>query len=223
MLTEDYLMRMINMALAALAHIVKLKTAGQRQQALQEIDRALEQLVGMRADLIRRLDDASLLVSLTKQEIVDTDRLALLADLFKEEGDIYKDQRQTADSYMSYLRSLSFYLEAVFQNGPANLEAPDEKIEALVAELEAYELPPESLYGLFSYYEERGQFARAEAALSRLQEISGFGEEMEAERLEFYARLQDKTDEALEAGGLPRARLEQLMDYGGKQGWKKEK
>ena len=47
MLTEDYLIRQINLAIAALAKILGFKTAGQYQAALYEIDQLLEQLIGL--------------------------------------------------------------------------------------------------------------------------------------------------------------------------------
>ena len=42
MLTEDYIMRMINMAIAALLQAIGLRKAGEYNQALQTIDQALE-------------------------------------------------------------------------------------------------------------------------------------------------------------------------------------
>ena len=49
MFSEDYILRMIRMATAALAQIIGLKKAGQYQQALQAIDQALEEVISVLA------------------------------------------------------------------------------------------------------------------------------------------------------------------------------
>lgn len=208
MLTEDYIMRMINQALAVLLRVLGFKKAGRHQEALQEIDQALEELLGLRADLIKRLDDDSLLESLTQGETLDTDRLALVADFYKEEGDIYAAQNLTNDSYFSHLRALNFYVEVVLADGPLNLPPPHEKIEALLGGIGNLSLPPDTLYTLFVYFERLGQFQRAGAMLGRLAAIPELQAEVRSEQQEFYERLLEKTDDELVKGGLAREEVE---------------
>ena len=62
MLTEDYFMRMINQVLAVLTQILYHKEAGQYQEAQVLIDQSLEKLLGVRPDLLKQMDDASLLL-----------------------------------------------------------------------------------------------------------------------------------------------------------------
>ena len=112
MLTEDYIMRMINQAIAALVAIAGFKKAGQYEQSRQAIDQALEQLIGLRADLVRRLDDHAILQALTRQDNLDVDRLALVAELLKEEGEILAAQGDRAAAQASWLRGLNFLLPA---------------------------------------------------------------------------------------------------------------
>ena len=92
MLTEDYIIRMINLAIAALLQIVGLKKKGDYQTALDLIDLTFEQLLGLRASMAKNLDDERLYFLLTRQDRLDTQRLAIVADLFQEEGDIYAAQ-----------------------------------------------------------------------------------------------------------------------------------
>jgi hypothetical protein len=211
MLTEDYIMRMINQALAVLLRVLGFKQAGRHQEALQEIDQALEDLLGLRADLIRRLDDDSLLESLTQGETLDTDRLALVADFYKEEGDIYAAQNLTNDSYFSHLRALNFYVEAVLAGGPFNLPPPHEQIEVLLGGIGNLSLPPDTLYTLFVYFERMGQFQRAGAILGRLATIPELQAEVHSEQKEFYGRLLEQPDEQLAKGGLPRQEVEERL------------
>ena len=54
MLTEDYLIRRINQAIALLLHALGLRKNGQLEAALTDVDIALELLLGMRSVLLKR-------------------------------------------------------------------------------------------------------------------------------------------------------------------------
>jgi hypothetical protein len=211
MLTEDYLIRMINLALAALASIIGLKTAGRYYEAFIEIDQTLEQLLGLRADLIRRLDDNSILTALTIQGSLDVDRLWVVAELYQEEGDIYNAQNNPAQGYWSYLRSLNFYLYGVLDGGGKHLSEPVEKIRALVQTLQDYDLPPETRFSLFYFYEQMGEYTKAEATLERLMTVPGAQEDIRAEMIDFYQRLLGKSEADLVKAGLTRAKVEDRL------------
>lgn len=211
MLTEDYIMRMLNQALAVLIKVIGLKQAGRRQEALQSIDQALEILFGLRADLIKRLDDESLLESLTSQETLDADRLLVAADLFKEQADILADLGRQAESQADYLRALNFYLEVILSGGPENLPDPSDKLEAVLPLLAGKNLPLETSYSLFSYYERSGRYSAAEQVLSRLVVAPGLAGEFRSEQIEFYDRLLAKSDQDLEKGGFSRARVREKL------------
>lgn len=211
MLTEDYLIRMINLALAALASIIGLKTAGQYYEAFIEIDQTLEQLLGLRADLIRRLDDDNILSALTLQGTLDVDRLWIVADLFKEEGDIFTAQNNPGQSYWSYLRSLNFYLRGALEGGGKRLPEPADKIRWLVQTLLGYELPPETQFSLFYYYEQSGEYLKAEATLERLMTVPGAQDDMRLEMVDFYRRMLEKSETDLAKAGLTRAQIESKL------------
>lgn len=205
MFSEDYILRMIQMATAAMARIFGLRTAGRYTEALQAIDQALEQLLGLRAGLIKNLDDSSLLASLTAGEELDTDRLYLVADLIKEEGDVYAARQDARESSLSYLRALNFYLEVALNGGAAELPPPNEKIAALVETLSNQPLPVETLLALFTYYEEAGEYARVEQTLSRLVQKPEIREQALIELSDYYRRLLEKPEAELAAGGLSRS------------------
>ena len=88
MFTEDYLMRIISQAVAALMSAIGLKKAGKYSEALQALDQAYEQLSGLPAAVFKQLDDTNLLAALTVQGQLDIGRLAVLADIFREEADV---------------------------------------------------------------------------------------------------------------------------------------
>lgn len=212
MLTEDYLIRLINQALAILASIVGLKTAGQYLQAQESIDQLLEEIFGLRPDLIKRLDDRNLLDALTIQDMLDTDRLSLAADLFKEQGDILASQNKSTESYWSYLRALNFHLEVALAGGARHYSPPEEKIEALVLSLQGFDLPIETLFALFSYYEQSGEYSLGAEMLDRMAEAPGMSQAIQEEQVAYYERLLAEPVEALSRGGFTRAEVEERLE-----------
>lgn len=162
MFSEDYVLRMINQAVAALVSILKLKKAGQYREAAQTADQALESLLGVRADLARQMDEAALLDLLTEREELDTARLVVLADLFKESGDIHQAENRPMESRADYARALRFYLEVALAQRE---EFPSElvgKIGRLETRLADQELPVETQLALYDFYEFLGQKSEAE-------------------------------------------------------------
>ena len=168
MLTEDYLMRLLNQAVAALIQAIGLRKAGQYREAQEAIDQAVEQLLGLRADLVRRLDDHSLIESLTRQGTAEGPRLELLGDLFKEEGEIFSAQGRSAESFWSTLRALNFYLESALSQEAAVSTELAGKINSLEGVLSTARLPEDSLFALLAYYEQRGDEDSAKKTRSRL-------------------------------------------------------
>ena len=157
MYTEDFILRMINQAMAVLVKILGFKQAGQRQEALQEVDQALELLLGLRASLFRQLDEPRMLQLLVLQGRLDVDRLAVLADIFYEEADILEQEGRTEESLLASRRALRFYLEStmtIYAQNYAKLP-PDvmRKIEVLRQRMEGERLPLETRMALVDYYE----------------------------------------------------------------------
>lgn len=211
MLTDDYLIRQINLAIAVLASIVGLKTAGQYQSALFEIDQFLEQLLGLRSYMVKDLNDEAILTLVSLPEGLDTDRLLIIAELIKAEGDIYAAQNYAADSQVDYLRALNFFVEVVLNGGAVNFPQPHDKIKDLVQLLGLTRLPQETLYDLFQYYEHVGEYNKAETALAQLAKMSESDESILQEQMEFYSRLLEKADKELARAGLTRSQVKEKL------------
>ena len=153
MFTEDYLMRIISQALAALMAAVGLRKRGKYSEALQAVDQALGQLTTLPASLIDQMDDAGILSMLTVQEKLDVGRLAILADLYQEKGEIFAAMDRTADSTVAFSRALRFNLEVALAE-VSNLTAENIlKIESLYRKLQDQVLPIETLLALSDYYQ----------------------------------------------------------------------
>jgi tetratricopeptide (TPR) repeat protein len=153
MFTEDYILRMINQAMAVLLYMLHLKQAGQYQQALEASDTALETLLGLRASLLKQLDDEKMLGMLTTGDELDVQRTALLARIFKEEGEILAEERRPDEARQAWQRALRFYLEAVL-NDPSLLNAEQIAIIAgLRGKLEGTPLPLATRMATLDYLE----------------------------------------------------------------------
>ena len=172
MFTEDYLMRIISQAMAALMSVIGLKKAGKYSEARQAINQAIEQLTGLPANLIEQMDDASLLSMLTMQGQLDIGRLTILADLFQEEGEILPKLDQSAEGSFAAARALRFNLEAVLADDSQLSAENIGKIETLYQRLQERDLPVETQLALSDYYQrllEKEDQMLAAAGTSRKQ------------------------------------------------------
>ena len=190
MYTEDFILRMINQAVAVLLQIAGFRQAKQYQQAQQAIDQSLEQLLGLRTDLLKQLDDEVIFRMLTLQGHLDIERTLVIAELFKAEGDILADQNRMNESKQSYLRALNFYLEASLND--QNVSPPSklpEQVDWLVSMADLTPLPDNIQFSLFNYYEHSADYAKAEAALEELARRPGLSADLQPEMAAFYQRL----------------------------------
>jgi len=153
MFTEDYLMRIINQALATLMAATGLRKAGKYSEALQAIQQAIEQLTNLPANLFDQLDDDSILGMLVTQGQLDIGRLAILADLYQEQGEILYKLDQSVQGSITFARALRFILEVTMSEA-ANLSTKNiGKVEVLVQRLKGRALPVETQLALSDYYQ----------------------------------------------------------------------
>jgi tetratricopeptide (TPR) repeat protein len=151
MLTEDYIMRLINQALAVLLTALGLKKAGKYKESLQTFDQAVDSLLGLNARLVDALDDRMLLDRLTFMGKLDIDRVQVLADIYREEVEVYQLLNQPEKSSPLEKRSLRLYLEAALAS-QADLNTDFiQKIEALRHKVIISELPVETHLALQDY------------------------------------------------------------------------
>jgi hypothetical protein len=185
MFTEDYLMRIINQAVAALMIAIGLRKAGKYSEAQQAAQQAIEQLTTLPANLVEQMEDDSILSMLAAQGQLDLGRLAILANIYQEQGEILIKQDQPVQGGAAFARSLRFILEVVLADDD-NLTAENiGKVTNLTQRLEGSSLPVETQLALTDYYlrllEKDDQFliaagttrARVSQALASLQGHSG--------------------------------------------------
>ncbi len=218
MLTEDHIIRMINVAIAALLRIIGLKKSGSYEEALQIIDLTFEQLLGLRMNMVKGLEDNKLYHLLTSQGQLDTIRLGIISDLFLQEGDILAAQNRLEESRESYNRAMRYALEAFFQEQPDPRAELEEKIVALTKSLSLEEMGSDTLWPLMGYYEETHSYARAEQVLLHLTTHPDSRAEISGEVIAFYERMVQKPDDELAKAGLQAADMRaKLARWKGKE------
>jgi hypothetical protein len=211
MFSEDYVLRIIRQATSVFARIIGLKNTGQYQKALQVIDKTLEQLLGMDAEVIYLLDDESLFVLLTKNDVLDLEELEFIADLFKEKGDIQKQENLTNESVNCYLRSLNYYLIIGINTAPHSANKLSQKIGEILNQLEPSDFEEQTLLNLYGYYENEKEYAKAEIMLEKLAAQNQSNASIVAEKKSFYERLLEKSSAELAQGGVNREQIQNKL------------
>ena len=205
MLTEDYLIRMINLALAALARLAGLKGEGQYERAKQEAEKMLEEAFGLRFELLQTLSDRSFIDLALEKSAHSAAFLLVAGQLFQEQAESAEALGLPSEASLSRLHALALYLEAALNEEDLQTAArAREKVDALLPSLKGLQVPVDTRYALFCHLENAGRFASAAEQIEGLQGAPGMEEAVRDELRDFYHRMAEKTETELEKGGLTR-------------------
>lgn len=209
MLRKDYLLAQIEMLSGLVARLLKLREDGDEQSVTNEIDSSYHELFGLDPRLISLLPNPFLLEKIRSGEYLDAAQGMTLAIVLREDAINQLERGGTTEFYQRMTRSLSVFLAIAreHQLEPEQLGLYD--VEAVLGRLAEYQLPNELNFELFHYYEDLGQYARAEDLLHETIEQSERNPEMIAEGIAFYEYLQSLPEHELEAGNLPRSEVEE--------------
>lgn len=202
MIRQDYFIRMVQELTHVVARVQFLRRREEYEQALHEIDRVFRQF--WEVDPGRPLSLDELILACSQEEESVAEKMVSLADLLKEQGDLFALQQKTSDSQHSYGLSLGLYLETL-RTSVVSMDLI-QKAEHLIEQTKDARLPADVLKRLLSYYEARGMLAKAEDVLFDWLDTSDPNAPVGG--LAFYDRQAAKSDEELERGDLPRGELE---------------
>ncbi len=155
---KDYILRVAEDLGRAFALIIYHKKIQDYEGALSLIDDLLKQSVGIGSGFIHAVSEDALLAMLTLLGILNLEKALLVATLLKAEGDVFVDQGNPDAAYSSYLKSLNLFLEIVLRDDKLHDLRCSPEVEDLLGKLEAYELPLNTRYLLFRYYEQRREY-----------------------------------------------------------------
>ena len=210
MIRRDYILRMIEEFIQALARINALKQGQRWQEAAGVVDEEFQRLIGTGAQAVARLTETELLASLIRGEPTQAvrDKTLMLTALLKEAGDVAASQERAEESRSCYLKGLHLLLETLAREEVSAFPDFVPQAEMFAAALRGSPLPLETQVLLMQHYERSGEFAKAEDALFAMLETEPGNTRLLEFGVSFYERLQRQSDASLAAGNLPRPELE---------------
>jgi len=207
MIRRDFVHRTIQKMSQSLASVLQLKEHQEYEQALREIGRALREFgEGDEVpDHRRSLDDW---LGLCRKHPESAGGIMLaVGDVLKEQSEIFALQDKSAEALCARQLASGIFIEAMLREECFVSADLVSKVESLVEQCSGSPPPPELLCRLVTYFEVRGDFAKAEDAL--FEWLESGDPDAASEGRTFYERLAAMNDETLAQGGLTRAEIEQ--------------
>jgi Family of unknown function (DUF6483) len=212
MINKDYLLRMAEKVGRALATIIGLRKYNKDEEALIYIDDILLKTVGLTSRFLNALSEEMLVKTISPLGTLNVEACLWIASLLKAEGEIYESQDNAQASYHRYHKALYLFLTLILHEPVADDSDMYSEVDTLINRLEDYELPMPTKNLLFAYYEQSGDYARAEDTLFDLLETDGEARQISSLRERgqaFYTRLRAKSDADLQNGNFSREEVEE--------------
>ncbi|MCR2803450.1 DUF6483 family protein [Paenibacillus soyae] len=206
MFQRDYFMRMISQMTEAIGQVMGLRKQMKQEEALLVLEELLDKHFRLSGKLIRSLTDEDLMKVMTTNGIVDTDHLQAIAIILKQEALLHGELGRETECFGLYNRSLRLFLRLSLMKAEPTLVEPNEQIEELLELVREYELPVPTKRLLMEWHEAEGKYDQVENVMFELVKERALPAQDAAG---VYARLLAKSDEELEAGGLPREEIRQ--------------
>jgi len=201
MFRKDYLLQMVEDMVEMVGKVFGLKQQKKYAEALWEIDDLLSKNFRLNSKLLNSLSVEDIIEMFRLGGGIEADKLQTIARLLQEEAGVYLDMEQKDEGLTRLMKSLHLYLYADLHGADHTMLKLPERVAELKEQTKGYRLPAKTDKLLLSYDEERGRYDEAENALYRLLDQREITEE---EGLAFYQKLLTRSEEELEAGGLPR-------------------
>jgi hypothetical protein len=211
MIRRDYILRMIEEFVRALARINSLKQGQRWNEAGEALDDEFKRLVGGGAKAIARLSETDLLARLAQDGPTQAvrDKTLLLTTLLKEAGDVATAESRMEEGRECYLKAMHLLLDVLGREDV--FECPEfvPKVELLKQALQGTPLPVRTQAMLMQHHERTGEFAKAEDELFAMLDAAPDNERLVEFGCAFYRRLLAQSDTALNEANLPRAEVEE--------------
>ena len=209
MIRRDYFLRIVEKFAQALAQIREKIDMRQFDEASAALDKAFIDLVGTGAEAVGGLTETELLERLPGDDPTHLlrQKSSILVDLVEEAGRLHAAGQREAQSQQCWLKALNLLLTLQLRDTDFELPGLIPRIESLRDLLAGIPLPARTQAALYRHYERIGAYARAEDALFAIMESEPDHDGVRAETIAYYERLLRQTDDALEAGRLPRSEI----------------
>ncbi|MBC8001027.1 MAG: hypothetical protein H7X97_00450 [Opitutaceae bacterium] len=211
MIQRDYILRMIEEFMQALARIRRAKQQKQWDEASGDLNTEFKRLIGANFQTALEMSETELLARIIRGEPTHLvrNKIFMLATLLKEAGDVALARDQTAEWQTCYLKSLHLLLDTVGRDDI--FECPEfvPKVHLLTEALASTPLPTRTHAMLMQHFERTGEFAKAEDSLHAMLEADPENSGIVEFGVAYYQRLLGQSDSMLAGGGLPRFEVEE--------------
>ena len=147
---KDYILRLIEEAVDALAQILGLRDAGRPEQALEQVDRTARRFIGLDLQQLDFLPYDALRDVLSSGGRLDLPRFLLLAELRRLEGELRDDLYGPGAGRRQSILAFRLFLEVAETEGPAGLGGYREQLDQVAERLEVEAADDPAVAGLLS-------------------------------------------------------------------------
>lgn len=209
MIHHDYLLRLIEQFMRALAQIRDAQQSPGTHQANQLVDRELERLIASNREDILRLGTTELLARILRQSAAHEVRTKALylVTLLKESGDLALAEGDETQAHQRHHQALRLLLETLERPDLGDCPQFAPTVDALAGCLNQPDIPLETLALLMRHYERGGEFGKAEDVLYSILDAQPTAPEVKEFGVAFYRRLLLLGDATLHQGNLCRAEV----------------
>lgn len=202
---------MIEQLVKVLAKILFNKEAGNYKEAINNIDIAFNNILGLDYNLINKLSakDIISLLGIYKDNTTTSIKCIVIAKLLKEKAEIEElNSKENLNLFYDYQKVISLYLEGILNNKNTDIELSNyySDVKEIVKIIED-EIPPDTRFGLFKFYELLGEYDNAENELFRLKDLDY--PNIEEEGILFFRNLEKLSDIDLMKGNLSKEEVAQ--------------
>lgn len=207
-------MRMIEQLVKVLAKILFNKESGNYEEANNNIDNAFRNILGLDSNLIYSLSarDIISLLSINKENGTNSIKYIVIAKLLREQIEIknLNNKEDLVPTY-DYQKVLDLYLEGILNNTNAEISLNEycTDVKEIVKILKD-EIPNDTRFRLFKFYEILGEYDKANDELSKLGSLSY--PEIKSEGIKFYKKLENLDKADLQKGNLSKEVLKQSFE-----------
>lgn len=198
----------------ALEKILKYKSEGKNEEALNAIDDAFKEIFRLSSKFFNSFSDENLMDMIKTDGTLNADKCIMMAKLLEEEGEIYESQGNVNEAFYLNIKSLNLLLEAyINKDNNCDLQSYFSDIDLIISKILDYKLPASLEYKILDYYVKINMYDKAEDMLYEILETNNFDKPSIEKGISFYESLLTQDDETLEKGNLPREEIEDSLSH----------
>lgn len=201
MFERDYIMRLVQQVVQALARMKALRKEGRLEDADQELINTGEALLGARPEVFLAMPEEEVVGLFTSAGQLDVGKAAVLARLWAEQAELLFELGKPGAALSRRLRALGLWTQLEERGATQALLPHVECRHAVVSALAAHEPLADIALSLHRHECALGNFANAEDKLYQARALGAVCYEI---GLLFYERLGALDDATLLHGNLPR-------------------